>query len=408
MAAKSTIHIAVDPGTSYTRVVAAEAVDDELRIIGVGEATSQGVRSGVVNNVKATTRSIAAAVADAEIMSGVSIRGVHLGVSGGYLRGMNRHGMVNIAKGPVTAEHASQVRRVACAIPFGQDERLVAAINQSYFLDHATHVPEPVGLRARRLDGFFHVVTANTRSTQNLIRCCSRHGLAVEDLHLHQLAAAEAVLTREERELNVCVVDVGGGTTDIAVYIDGVLRHTAVLRQGGIHLTSDLAHGLKAPLAEAERIKLKYGCVHPGLVKEEETFEVSGLGGRPPRVLPREQLVQHLEPWTHRLLTQIQEEIETVCPLDSLGSGIVFTGGSASLEGLSPLASEFLGVPTRVGMPQGLGGLSATVRRPSFAAPVGLVMMAACGGQGPRSGQRLSAAARTVQRFFQWIGEVVS
>ncbi len=407
MAAKSSIWIGLDVGTSQTKVAAAESVDGEVRIIGAGEAVSRGLKVGRVNNVKAATESISRAINDAEIMSGLSIRRVHLGMSGGYVRGINRHGMVRIAKGAVNDDHATQVRRVACAIPFGSDERLLAAIPQGYFVDQWVPVPQPVGIHARRLDAFYHVVTANTRATENLIRCCSRQKLAVEDIYLHQLAASEAVLTRDERELGVCLVDIGGGTTDLAIYLDGVLRHTAVARLGGINLTSDLAHGLKAPLAEAERIKIKYGCVHPSLITEEETFEVSGLGGREPRVLPRERLIGWLEPCSQRILSWIRQEIETVCVPEDLASGLVLTGGTASLEGLPELAAEILAVPTRVGHPQGVGGLSGVVKRPSHAATVGLVLQAARGGMGPRSGRRASSATRTLRRIVQWFGDVM-
>ncbi|MBM4319088.1 MAG: cell division protein FtsA, partial [Deltaproteobacteria bacterium] len=260
---------------------------------------------------------------------------------------------------------------------------------------------------ACRVDGYFHVVTANTRSAENLIRCCTRQDLVVEDLFLQQLAAAQAVLTKDERELGVCLADIGGGTTDLAIYKDGVLRHTAVARLGGHHFTSDLARELKAPMAEAERIKIKYGCVHPEMVKDVETFEVAGLGGRKPRVLPREHLISWLEPRAAEIVSWIRHEIERVCPVEELASGLVLTGGTASLAGLPELAAEICGdVPTRVGEPQGLGGLSGVVKRPGFAAPVGLVLLAARGGAGPRTSQRVHAAGRVWQRFMQWAEEV--
>lgn len=407
MAGKSSIWIGLDVGSSMTKVVAAESVDGEVRIIGAGEAVSQGIKQGVVHNVKAATGSIARAVSDAEMMSGLTIRRVHLGLAGGYIRGMNRHGMARIERGPVRREHLRQVRRVACAIPFGSDERLLAAIPQGYFVDQSVAVPSALGIHTCRVEGYFHVVTANTRSTENLIRCCGRHDLSVEDLYLQQLAAAEAVLTRDERELGVCLADIGGGTTDLAVYKDGVLRHTAVARLGGHHLTSDLARELKAPMAEAERVKIKYGCVHPGMVKEEETCEVSGLGGRKPRLLPRERLISWLEPRAAEIVSWMRHEIEKVCPVEDLASGLVLTGGTASLAGLTELAAEMCGeIPTRVGEPQGLGGLSGVVRRPSFAATVGLVLLAARGGSGPRSSQRANAAGRAWQRVMQWAEEV--
>jgi len=407
MAAKRTIWAGLDLGSATTKMVVVESLDGEPRIIAASESLTRGVERGVITDFAKASASIGRTVEDAEIMAGFTLKEICLGTAADYSRGINRRGMACVDGGTVRPQHLVTTRRVAVALPYAANERLLAAIPQSYSVDQNGTVPHPLGLRARRVDGVYHLVTSNVRSLETLLRCCERSELKILDLHLNHAAAAEAVLAREEKRLGVCLADIGHGTVNVAVYTKGALVHTAVIRLGGGDLNQEIARELRITLEEAERIKVKYGCVHASLLKDGESFEALRRGGGPPVVLQRAELFSLLEPKAAEIVSCIRREMERVGPLSDLISGLVLTGGGASLAGLPELAAEICErLPVRVGEPRGLGGFHSAVRRPGFAAAAGVALLAAHGGIGPRSGARLGLVGRTLQRFRKLTGEV--
>lgn len=377
MGRREEIVVGLDIGTTKIACIIGEVTPDGIDIIGIGSHPSAGLRKGVVINIDATINSIKKAVEEAELMAGCEVHTVFAGIAGGHIQGFNSHGIVAVKDKEVKATDLARVVDAARAVAIPMDREVIHVIPQEYIIDEQEGIKEPIGMTGVRLEAKVHIVTASVTSAQNIIKCANACGLNVADIVLEQLASSEAVLSADERELGVAVVDIGGGTTDIAIYANGSLVHTAVLSIGGNHLTNDIAVGLRTPMAEAERIKQRYGCAMTSKVSPEETIEVPSVGGRPPRILIRQVLSEIIEPRVEEIFAYVGREIKNAGCEDLIASGVVITGGSTILEYMPELAEEVLGLPVRRGMPRGIGGLVDVVRDPKFATGVGLVQYGA-------------------------------
>ena len=377
MARKDEILVGLDIGTTKIACIIGEVTDDGLDIIGIGSHPSTGLRKGVVINIDATINSIRKAVEEAELMAGCEVNTVYAGIAGGHIKGFNSHGIVAVKEKEVRPADLARVVDAARAVAIPMDREVIHVIPQEYIIDEQDGIREPLGMAGVRLEAKVHIVTGSVTSAQNIVKCANACGLNVADIVLEQLASSEAVLSDDEKELGVAVVDIGGGTTDIAIFSGGSLVHTAVLSVGGNHLTNDIAVGLRTPMAEAERIKQRYGCAMTSRVSPDETIEVPSVGGRPPRVLSRQILSEIIEPRVEEVFAFVGREIRNSGYEDLIASGIVITGGTTILEHMPELAEEVLGMPVRRGLPKGVGGLVDVVRNPKFATGVGLVIYGA-------------------------------
>lgn len=374
MARNDEIVVGLDIGTTKIACIIGEVTDEGLDIIGIGSHPSKGLRKGVVINIDATINSIQRAVEEAELMAGCEVNRVHAGIAGGHIKGFNSRGIVAVKDKEVKQTDLARVVDAARAVAMPMDRKIIHVIPQEYIIDEQDGIKEPLGMTGVRLEANVHIVTASVTSAQNIVKCANACGLEVADIVLEQLASSEAVLSEDEKELGVAVVDIGGGTTDIAIYSQGSLVHTAVLSIGGNHLTNDIAVGLRTPMAEAERIKQKYGCAMTERVSPEETIEVPSVGGRPPRVLSRQILSEIIEPRVEEIFAYVGRELKNSGFEDLIASGVVITGGTTILENMPELAEEVLALPVRRGNPKGVGGLVDVVRNPKFATGVGLVI----------------------------------
>jgi cell division protein FtsA len=374
MAREENIVVGLDIGTTKVCAIVGEITDEGIDIIGFGSAPSKGLRKGVVINIAATEESIRRAVEEAELMAGVKIHSVYAGIAGGHIRGFNSHGIVAVTDGEIRQADVNRVIDAAKAVAIPQDREVIHVLPQQYIIDDQDGITEPLGMSAVRLEARVHIVTAALTSAQNVIKCTSRAGLHCQAIVLEQLASAEAVLTQDEKELGVCLIDIGGGTTDIAVFNDGSVVHTAVLPIGGNHLTNDIAIGIRTPQDEAEKIKKRFGSAVAGNVNREEMIEVPSVGGRRPRVLSRQILCEIIEPRVEEIFQLVKEEIQNTGYEELLASGVVVTGGTALLEDITAIGEEVLGLPVRLGVPRAIGGLVDVVRSPMHATGVGLVV----------------------------------
>ncbi len=377
MGRREEIIVGLDIGTTKIACIIGEVTADGIDIIGIGSHPSAGLRKGVVINIDATINSIKKAVEEAELMAGCEVHTVFAGIAGGHIQGFNSHGIVAVKDKEVKATDLARVVDAARAVAIPMDREVIHVIPQEYIIDEQEGIKEPIGMTGVRLEAKVHIVTASVTSAQNIIKCANACGLNVADIVLEQLASSEAVLSADERELGVAVVDIGGGTTDIAIYANGSLVHTAVLSIGGNHLTNDIAVGLRTPMAEAERIKQRYGCAMTSKVSSEETIEVPSVGGRPPRILSRQILSEIIEPRVEEIFAYVGREIKNAGCEDLIASGVVITGGTTILENMPEIAEEVLGLPVRRGVPRGIGGLVDVVRDPKYATGVGLVLYGA-------------------------------
>jgi cell division protein FtsA len=379
VARKERYLVGLDVGTSKTTAVVGEAVDGGgLNIVGAGVAESRGIRRGVVVNVDAAVESIKKAIDEAELMAGVEIDTVHLGLSGPHMKGFNSRGVVAVA-GKNREVAREDVRRAidaakAVALPTGRE--ILHVLPQDFVVDDQDGIDKPVGMTGARLEVNVHIITGNASSTQNVVACVNRAGVEVASMVLGQLAASEAVLTEDEKELGVALVDIGGGTADLAIFERGSLWHTAVVSVGGDHFTNDIAVGLRMPIPEAEKLKRKCGCALSGMVDDDETMEVASVGGRRPRVMARRILSEILQPRAEEIFHLVWDEIRRAGYEKSLNSGIVLAGGGAILDGLPEIAEQIFDLPIRRGYPTGVGGLVDHVNSPAFAAAVGLAVFA--------------------------------
>ncbi len=376
--------VGLDIGTTKICCIIGEVTEDGIDIIGIGSHASKGLHKGVVVNISSTVDSIQRAVEEAEYMAGVEVTDVYAGIAGGHIKGFNSNGVVAIKGAEVTALDVARVVDAAKAVAIPLDREVIHVIPQEYIVDGQGGIKDPVGMSGVRLEARVHIVTGAVTSAHNIIKCCNRCGLQVTDIVLEQVASAEAVLGPDEKELGVAVVDIGGGTTDIAIYHQGSVVHTSVLSLGGNHVTNDIAVGLRTPLGEAERIKQKYGSAVSSLVGDDEQLQVPSVGGRASRSLPRKILCEIIEPRVEEIFALVGREIQLSGFEDQIASGVVITGGTTSLEGMGELAEQVLDLPVRHGIPGGVGGLSDVVRPPKYATGVGLVLF---GGQADRTRQ---------------------
>jgi len=375
------IIVGLDIGTTKIACIAGEVTDEGIDIIGIGTAPSKGLRRGVVVNIDATVASIQAAVDEAENMAGCEISTVYAGISGAHVRGINSHGIVAVKDKEVRDADVGRVIDAAKAVAIPMDREVLHVLPQQYVIDDQDGIRDPLGMAGVRLEAKVHIVTTAVTSAQNVVKCANRCGLQVADIVLEPLASAQAVLEEDEQELGVAVLDIGGGTSDLAVYCDGAIVHTAVLPLGGSHVTNDIATVLRTPLDSAEKMKKKYGCASRSLIDDGDTMEVPSVGGRGPRILPRAKLVEVVEPRIEEIFEHVRKELMRSGYFDGLAAGVVLTGGATAMEGMVEVAEHVLEVPTRRGMPARIGGLVDVVRSPAYSTGVGLVCYGATSGR---------------------------
>ncbi len=369
--------VGIDIGTTKVTAIVSEVTEEgRLEIIGIGSTGSKGLRKGMVINLEQTVESIKRVVEEAELMAGVEIESAYVGLAGGHIKGFNSRAVVAITSKTreISREDVYRAIEAAKAIPLPSDREIVHVLPQEFVVDGHDGIFDPTGMTGSRLEANVHIITASTTAIQNIVTCVNRAGMEVIETVLEQLAAAEACLTDDERELGVALLDIGGGTTDIAIFDKGTIWHTSVLPTGGDHFTNDVAVGLRTPILEAEKIKKKYGCALATMVSEEDTIEVPSVGGRKPRILGRQILADILQPRAEEICHLVFQEIRRAGYERVLNSGVVITGGSASLEGLPEVAERVFDMPIRRGVPTGIGGLVDVVASPSYATGVGLVL----------------------------------
>jgi cell division protein FtsA len=372
---KGELIVGLDIGTTKICAIVGEVSEDgSIDIIGIGSHPSKGLRKGVVINIDSTVQSIKKAIEEAELMAGCEISTVYAGIAGGHIKGFNSHGVVAVKEKEITPADVDRVIDAAKAVAIPMDREVIHILPQEFIVDEQDGIREPVGMSGVRLEAQVHIVTGAVSSAQNIIKCANRTGLNVADIVLEQLASSESVLTEDEKELGVALIDMGGGTTDLAIFSEGAIVHTSVLAVGGNHLTNDIAVGLRTPTHEAEKIKQKYGCAMASMVDRDETIEVPSVGGRNPRVLSRQILCEIIEPRVEEIFMLVQREIEKSGYAELLASGVVITGGTTLLEGMPELAEDVIGLPVRRGLPRGIGGLVDVVKSPKYATGVGLVL----------------------------------
>jgi cell division protein FtsA len=372
--------VGLDIGTS--KVVAIVAApnpdagpkDNSLEIIGIGSHPARGMKKGVVVNIESTVQSIQRAVEEAELMAGCQIHSVFAGIAGSHIRSLNSHGTVAIRDKEVIQGDIDRVLDAAKAVHFPGDQQLLHVMPQEYIIDNQEGIREPIGMSGVRLEAKVHLITGAVSAAQNISKCIERCGLSVDGIILEQMASSYSVLEHDEKELGVCLVDIGGGTTDIAVFIDGAIRHTAVIPIAGDQVTNDIAVALRTPTQYADEIKIKYACALRQLAREDETIEVPSVGDRPPRQLARQTLAEVVEPRYEELLMLVQAELRKSGFEELLAAGVVLTGGSSKMEGVIELAEEVFHLPVRLGLPQHVGGLAEVVRNPIHATGVGLLL----------------------------------
>lgn len=374
MGRKGDIIVGLDAGTTKICAIVGEVKDDGLEIIGVGTHPSKGLRKGVVVDIESTVQSIKKAVEEAELMAGCEINTVYAGIAGGHIKGFNSHGIIAVKDKEITRADVERVIEAAQVVAIPPDREVIHVIPQEYIIDDQDGIQEPIGISGVRMEVKVHIVTAAVTAAQNIIKCANKAGLDVADIVLQQIASSEAVLSQDEKELGVALVDIGGGTTDIAVYHKGTIKHTAVISLGGNQITGDIAVGLRTPASEAERIKKRYGCAMTSMIQRDETLEVPSVGGRKPRIVSRQILGDIIEPRVEELYQLIDMEIIKSGYKGLTASGVVLTGGAAIMEGMVELGEQVFNLPVRKGVPTGIGGLVDVVKSPMYSTGVGLVV----------------------------------
>jgi cell division protein FtsA len=389
--------VGLDIGTTkISCIVADQNGTGELRVVGIGNAPSEGLRRGVVVDLEKTVGSIQRAVEDAERMAGVQVKGVHAGIAGDHIRSINSRGVIAVSRkdneiGPADVDRVVEAAK-AIAIP--TDREIIHVIPQEFIVDDQNGIQDPVGMSGVRLEAEVHIITGAVTSAKNICRSIQRAGLKVFDLVLEPLASSHAVLGPDERDLGVVLLDLGGGTTDVAVFFEGSIRHTAIVPFGGANVTNDIAIGLRTPIDKAEQIKIQHGCALASLVSTLETINVSGVGGRADREISRHVLASMIEPRMDEIFALANKEVKKNHFAELLGGGVVLTGGTSLMPGVAELAEQVFQMPVRLGVPQGLGGLSANVADPRFSTGVGLVLHAVQAESAETPRERRAAPAR--------------
>ncbi|OUS02993.1 cell division protein FtsA [Gammaproteobacteria bacterium 54_18_T64] len=367
--------VGLDIGTSkVVAIVGVAGPDGQLEIVGTGMHPSSGLKKGVVVNIESTVAAIERAVQEVELMAGCQIHSVYAGIAGNHIRSLNSHGIVAIRDREVHRLDVERVIDAARAVAIPADQEILHVLPQEYIIDNQEGVREPLGMSGVRLEAKVHLVTGAANAAQNIKKCIRRCGLEVDDVILEQLASSYSVLTEDEKQLGVCMVDLGGGTTDIAIFTDGAIRHTGVIPIAGDQVTNDIAMALRTPTAHAEELKIKYACALAKLARPEETIKVPSVGDRPPRDLSRQALAEVVEPRYDELFTLVQAELRRSGYEELIAAGIVLTGGTAKMEGAVELAEEIFHMPVRLGCPQNIQGLSDIVNNPIYATGVGLLL----------------------------------
>lgn len=372
---KSALIVGLDIGTTKICAVVGELTDSgQVDVVGIGTSVSTGLRKGVVVNIEQTVQSIRKAVEDAELMAGCQIHSVYVGIAGSHIMGINSHGIIAVKGGEVTSRDVDRALDAARAVAIPLDREVIHILPQEYTVDSQRGIADPLGMAGVRLEVDVHIVTGAVSSAQNIVRSCHRSQLEVADIALESLASAKAVLTEEEREIGVALVDLGGGTTDIAIFANDAIKHTAVLALGGQNLSNDIAFGLRTPVAAAEKIKVKYGCALTDLLaRGDEFIEVPSVGGREPQRLSRRLLAEICEPRMEEILYLVDQSLERSGYKKLIGAGVVLTGGTALMDGCQELGEQIFGLPTRIGYPRNVTGLKDVVNSPKFSTAVGLL-----------------------------------
>jgi len=401
--------VGLDLGTTKIATIVAE-VDPEnnLRVVGVGTSPSDGLRRGVVVNLDKTVQSIVKAVEEAELMAGVKVEAVYAGIAGDHIRSINSKGVIAVSRqgNEITKQDVERVIEQAKAVAIPMDREIIHVIPQDFIVDDQHGIRDPVGMSGVRLEAEVHIVTGAVTSAQNIYKSIERAGLRVIDLVLQPLASSLSVLNDDERELGTALLDVGGGTTDLALFFEGSIRHTAVIGLGGNNVTNDIAIGLRTPAAQAELLKKKQGCAMQALVKQDEIIKVPGVGGREEREVSRQVLASIIEPRMEEIFSLTQREIKRTDYADLLAAGVVLTGGTASMQGMAELAEQIFNLPVRIGYPQGVGGLVDSVKDPIHATGVGLVLYGFQEGEGGFAGvSEGKLFARILERMKRWFGD---
>jgi cell division protein FtsA len=396
--------VGLDIGTSKIVAIVGELQPEgTVKVIGLGQHISRGLKKGVVINIESTMQSIQRALEEAELMADCKINNVYTGIAGSHIKSLNSHGMVKIKDAEVSQMDVDRVIETARAIALPADQQILHILTQDYIIDGQEDVREPLGMSGMRLEAKVHIVTGAVAAAQNIVKCIKRCGIEVSDLILQPLASSLAVLTEDEKELGVCLVDIGGGTTDIAVFKQGAIRHTAVVPIAGDQMTNDVAVAFRTPTQSAEDIKVKYGCALRQLADSRETVEVPGVDGREPRQLSVQTLAEVLEPRVVELYEMVLNELRRSGMEEMIASGIVITGGSAMMRGMVELGEEIFHMPVRMGLPRYVGGLSEVVGNPRYATGVGLVLMGKQQLERHLTGQMESGSfGRMMEKMKSW------
>ena len=410
--AKSDLIVGLDIGTTKICAVVGEVKESGLiDIVGEGLSVSTGLCKGVVVNIEQTAESIRTAIEAAEHMAGCEINSVYVGIAGSHIDGMNSHGVIAVKGGEVSQTDIDRAIEAARALAIPGDREVIHILPQEYILDGQGGIADPLGMAGVRLEVKVHIVTGALASAQNIIRSCQRSNLTVADIALESLASSKAVLTNEEREIGVALVDIGGGTTDIAIFLNEAIKYTGVLSLGGQNLSNDIAYGLRTPLADAESIKTRYGCALVDMARDDEQIEVPSVGGRTPRRLSRRNLAEICEPRMEEMLYLVDQKLDESRCKHRLGAGVVLTGGAATIAGCAELAEQIFNLPTRVGCPQGFsGGLNDMINNPKFSTAVGLLRY---GAEQENSSQKKLVTQNEsgmfdgmLARFKKWFSDV--
>jgi|SRR5665647_287171 cell division protein FtsA len=396
--------VGLDIGTSKIVAIVAELqLDGGLKVIGLGQHVSRGLKKGVVVNIDSTMQAIQRAIEEAELMADCKISTVFTGIAGSHIKSLNSHGMVKIKDGEVSQADVDRVIETARAVALPSDQQILHILTQEFIIDSQEDVREPISMSGMKLEVKVHIVTGAVAAAQNIVKCIKRCGLEVSDLILQPLASSTAVLTEDEKELGVCLVDIGGGTTDIAVFKQGAIRHTAVVPIAGDQITNDVAVAFRTPTQSAEEIKIKYGCALRQLAEPREVVEVPGVDGRDARQLSLQTLAEVIEPRIVELYELVLNELRRSGMEEMIASGIVITGGSAMMRGMVELGEEIFHMPVRLGMPRYVGGLSEVVGNPRYATGVGLVLMGKQQVERHLQGQMESSSfGRVLEKMKSW------
>ena len=402
------IIVGLDIGTTKICAIVGEMLEDEINVIGVGSHPSTGLRKGSVVNIESTVDSIKKAVEEAELMAGCDISSVYVGIAGNHIEGLNSHGIIAIKGREITEIDVDRVIDAAKAVAIPTDREILHVIPQEFIVDDMESIQNPVGMTAIRLEAKIHIITGAVSSARNIVKCCNKAGLEVCDIALESLASGEAVLTREEKELGCVIADMGGGTTDLALFKDNNLKFIYELTLGGNNMTNDISIGLRTPLPEAEKIKIEHGTCIPENVRKGTNIEVPAVGGRAPKKLSKGILAEILEPRVEEIFSLLKTELFSNGLENTFPAGFILTGGSVVLDGISELAESVFNVPVRIGEPNKIGGLKDIVKNPAYATGVGLVIFGStASNQTEFKDAQVQGFSGILNRMKQWFKEII-